>query len=111
MAALSKASQDGEHDELDARVEELEEAGEEAADAAGEHADDEGEADPDGLELLADEGRDEEGGEAVGADDEAVHRRPEPGLLRYPVGSLLGDVVRSHGKTYFKLETEQKKSK
>ena len=50
MAALSKASQDGEDDELDARVEELEEAGEEAADAAGEHPHDQGEADPDGLE-------------------------------------------------------------
>ena len=36
------------------------------------------------LELFADEGCDEERGEAVGADDEAVHRRPEPGLLRYP---------------------------
>ena len=36
------------------------------------------------LELLADEGGDEERGEAVGADDEAVHGRAEAGLLRYP---------------------------
>ena len=50
MATLSKASQDGEHDELDARVEELEEAGEEAADAAREHPHDQREADSDGLE-------------------------------------------------------------
>ena len=47
---MSKASQYGEHDELDARVEELEEAGKEAADAAREHPHDQGEADTDGLE-------------------------------------------------------------
>ena len=52
MAALSKASQYGEDDELDARVEELEEAGEEAADAAREHPHDQREADPDGLEGM-----------------------------------------------------------
>ena len=50
MVTLSKACQDGEDDELDARVEELEEAGEEAADAAGEHPHDQREADSDGLE-------------------------------------------------------------
>ena len=50
MVTLSKASQGGEDDELDARVEELEEAGEEAADAAREHPHDQREADSDGLE-------------------------------------------------------------
>ena len=48
--SLSKASQYGEDNELDARVEELEEAGEEAAHAAGEHPHDQREADTDGLE-------------------------------------------------------------
>jgi len=59
-------------DESAARLKELEEAGQKAASAAAEDACDEGKLDPDGVEVVADEGSDNERNQAVCADDQAV---------------------------------------
>ena len=59
-------------DEGAARLKELKEAREEATGTPSKDAHDEGELDSDGAEVVANEGGDDEGHQAVGADDQAV---------------------------------------
>ena len=60
------------YDESAARFKELEEAGQKAASAAAEDARDEGKLDPDRVEVISNEGSDDEGNQAVCADYQAV---------------------------------------
>ena len=61
-------------DESAARLKELKKAREKATGAAAEDAHDEGELDPDGAEVVADEGGDDERHQAVRPDDQPVVR-------------------------------------
>ena len=60
------------YDESAARFKELEEAGQKAASAAAEDARDEGKLDPDGIEVVANEGSNDEGDQTVCADDQTI---------------------------------------
>ena len=72
QATIVSPDENTHEDESAARLKELKEAREEATSSATEDAHDEGELDSDGAEVVADEGGDDEGHQAVGPDDQAI---------------------------------------